>query len=113
MRQNVSCFIGKRGTFQNALQKYIRSAQGQNLAVWILAGLNFAVDFWVDFFVMFFPKESGQKNTKKLSEKFSEKVSASVRNASEMHQKCFLFYWEKRNVSKCVSEMRRKCAEHP
>ena len=38
-----------------------------------------------------------------------------IRNASEMLQKCVLFYWEKRNVPKCVrnaSKMRQKCVEH-
>ena len=49
---------------------------------------------------------------------FSEKASAIAR----MRQKCIknaskwvLFYWEKRNVPKCVrnaSKLRQKCAEH-
>ena len=37
------------------------------------------------------------------------------KNASEMRQKCVLFYWEETNLPKCVkiaSKMRQKCAEH-
>ena len=56
----------------------------------------------------------GKRNRHRPKGVFGKGVGNS-KNASEMRQKCVLFYWEKRNVPKCVrnaSKLRQKCAEH-